>query len=81
LDENTDYEFYQFQLRKATIVTNLTKVANQRYGNDEGKKKILIDQVIEALDEEEMKFKKIRKTIIRKTMKRPMSKDKLTAEQ
>lgn len=69
LDDN-DAEFRNFQNRKMTIMTNITYLAKHKYHDNESKQADLINQVAAALEHEEMSYRRIRKSIKRKTVRK-----------
>lgn len=64
-----DEEFQNFMKRKQTIMTNVEHMAKTKYANDVKKQQEIIDEVQQALQEEEQLFSCIRKnTIMRKKL-------------
>jgi len=59
-------------------MTNITHLAAQRYASDQSKQQDLLQQVAAALDQEEMSYRRIRRSIMRKTLKK---KKQLTKEE
>lgn len=77
LDDN-DADFRHFLLRKATIMTNISHIAAQKYQDDQSKRDGLISQVAAALDQEETHYRKARQTMKRNLRRQTLQRKDLT---
>lgn len=80
LDDN-DADFRHFLQRKATIMSNISHLAAQKYHDDQAKQRDLVSQVAAALDEEEAQYRLARQTIKRSLRRQTLQRPDLTPEQ